>query len=216
MYIPKNRIITNQYTTGNEFVFLSDNTSYIGFYYKLYTGEFFTGKTPNDPPNDQIIKSSNTTDGIWERTSKDQEFQQFADNYDGFTFNDQQQNMESVGVYHKLRKEGYSETKLLPQQFYPIPNIEEYALGTFTRYFCVKANQPIYLELNKETFNFLTNQDPNYLWEPYRPFKLQWTLKGEKKSVYNTNRDIVLLFEKRNKLLGFQKFLRENYIKFYK
>ena len=36
------------------------------------------------------------------------------------------------------------------------------------------------------------------------------------KSVYNINRDIVLLFEKRNKLLGFQNFLRENYIKFFK
>jgi len=216
MYIPKNRIITDQYTTGNEFVFLADKTEYIGFYYSLYTGEFFTGKTPNNPPNDQIIKSSTVTDGIWERTSKDQEFQQFVDNYDGFTFNDQQQNMENIATYHKLRGEDFSTTKLLPQQYYPNPNIEDYDLGTFTRYFCVKANQPIYLELNKETFNFLKNHDPNYLWEFYQPFEIQWALRGEEKSVYNTNRNIVLLFEKRNKLIGLQNFLKENYLKFYK
>jgi hypothetical protein len=46
MYIPKNRIKTNLYTPGNEFIFKSDKTNYIGHYYSLYTGKFFTGKTP--------------------------------------------------------------------------------------------------------------------------------------------------------------------------
>ena len=42
MYIPKNRIKTNLYTPGNEFIFKSDETNYIGHYYSLYTGKFFT------------------------------------------------------------------------------------------------------------------------------------------------------------------------------
>lgn len=216
MYIPKNRIITNQYTSGNEFVFLADKTEYVGFYHSLYTGEFFTGKTPNDPPNNQIIKSSNTTDGIWEKTSKDLEFQQFVDNYDGFTFNDQQQNMESIRVYNNLQENDYSVTKLIPQQYYPQPSIEDYDLGSFTRYFCKKQNQHLYTELNKTTYTSLVNHDPNYLWQPYSPFKIQWTLVGEERNVYNANRNMVLLLEKRNKIIGLQNFLQENYLKFYK
>ena len=48
MYIPKNRILTNLYTPGNEFVVKTSEKNYSGYYHKLYTGEIFSGKTPND------------------------------------------------------------------------------------------------------------------------------------------------------------------------
>ena len=48
MYIPKNRIQTNLYTNGGEYVIAQTQQEYIGFYHKLYTGETFTGKNPDD------------------------------------------------------------------------------------------------------------------------------------------------------------------------
>ena len=54
-YIPKNKIQTNLYTSGEEFTILSSGQNYIGYYYKLYNGKFFTGKTPNDSNTKEII-----------------------------------------------------------------------------------------------------------------------------------------------------------------
>lgn len=216
MYIPKNRIKTNLYTPGNEFILKSDKSNYIGDYYSLYTGKFFTGKTPNNPPNVEIIKQSVKMDGVWEQTSNDVDFQQYAENYDGEVIPGQFQNMEEVITYNLLNKIDLSVTLIIPQQFYPNPNAEEYALGTFTRYFCVKLNQPIYTELNKETYEALVKRDQNYPWQAYQPFKLQWTITGKSQEVFNTNRNIILLAEKRQNLRGLGRFLKENYLKFYK
>lgn len=47
-YIPKNKIQTNLYTSGGEYAYASDLKNYIGYYYKLYNGKFFTGKTPDE------------------------------------------------------------------------------------------------------------------------------------------------------------------------
>ncbi len=55
MYIPKNKIQTNLYTSGGEYTLLSSGQNYIGYYYKLYNGKYFTGKTPNDPETKEII-----------------------------------------------------------------------------------------------------------------------------------------------------------------
>ena len=60
MYIPKNRIVTNQYTNTKELVFKNTQEYYTGFYYKTFDGKFFTGKTPNNPPNDELIKVQDT------------------------------------------------------------------------------------------------------------------------------------------------------------
>lgn len=55
MYYPKSQIKTNLYTNGDEFVFLSNQQPYTGYYFKTSTGQYFTGKTPDDRPNIEII-----------------------------------------------------------------------------------------------------------------------------------------------------------------
>lgn len=62
-YYPKNKIQINLYTNGNEFVTLLSNTNYIGYYYKLYNGKYFTGKTPNEPNSLELKSSSGPTSG---------------------------------------------------------------------------------------------------------------------------------------------------------
>ena len=52
-YIPKNKIQPNLYTSGKEYTLIPDDSSkiYVGNYYKLYTGEVFTGRFNGDIPN---------------------------------------------------------------------------------------------------------------------------------------------------------------------
>ena len=55
MYIPKNRILTNQYSNDRKLVYKTSQEVYIGSYYKTFDGKYFTGKTPNDPPNLELL-----------------------------------------------------------------------------------------------------------------------------------------------------------------
>lgn len=57
MYIPKNKIQTNLYTSGGEYVLVPSGQEYIGYYYKLYDGKFFTGKTPNELDSKELIST---------------------------------------------------------------------------------------------------------------------------------------------------------------
>jgi hypothetical protein len=54
-YIPKNKIQTNLYTSGEEYAYASNLENYIGYYHKLYNGKFFTGKTPNEPNIKELV-----------------------------------------------------------------------------------------------------------------------------------------------------------------
>lgn len=54
-YIPKNKIQTNLYTSGGEYILASSGQDYIGYYYKLYNGKYYSGQTPNDPNTKEII-----------------------------------------------------------------------------------------------------------------------------------------------------------------
>ena len=56
MYIPKNRILTNQYTSDNKLMIKETQEFYRGFYYKQFDGKYFSGKTPNDPPNVELVE----------------------------------------------------------------------------------------------------------------------------------------------------------------
>lgn len=75
-YYPKNKIKTNLQTSGNEYEiagndsdlsspnldgnYTTSNSSYVGFYYKLATGEAYTGKFPGDGDNQLLIKSTSS------------------------------------------------------------------------------------------------------------------------------------------------------------
>lgn len=59
-YYPKNKIQTNLFTNGSEYQTLDSNllglnTSYTGYYYKLYNGKAYTGKFPEDGNNTELV-----------------------------------------------------------------------------------------------------------------------------------------------------------------
>ena len=103
-----------------------------------------------------------------------------------------------------------------PTPFYPQPTKDNYKLGEFQRYFCVKANELKYTEVTKEQYEKFKNKDQSVAWQYYIAFTLPWDISGEKDKVYKTNRNIVLITEQNIKRRGLQEFLRKNYLKFYK
>lgn len=214
-YIPLNKIITNQSTKGNEFVIKSNNEEYIGSYYILYNGKFFTGKTPNDPPNIEIIKSSTVMDGVWERTSEGVEFSQYAENFDGLIpGTNNYQNMDEVNNYNIIKGTDLEKTFLTPQHSYPKPTPKDYELRQFTRCFCYKINEPIFIEITPEVYNFLITKNPNWDFKNYIPFNVPWTITGELGRVEISNKNQVLIAEKNIKRRNLGRFLNFNYTKF--
>lgn len=209
MYVPKNRIITNQYSDDFKLVVKSTQKFYTGFYYKTFDGKYFSGKTPNDKPNVEL-ELVKDTDNFTQGQPQNHILYESVGEVEGYD--------EGMVVdYSKLNNINLlNQTKrFTPYQHYPKPTEDDYKLGVFTRYFCVKINEDRYIELSKDVYDKLVGKDSEYLWEPYTPFKLQWTITGELDDVVNTNRNIILLTEKRLKRKGLDIFLRKNYGKFY-
>jgi hypothetical protein len=215
-YIPLNKIITNLYSKNNNLVYKTTNTIYTGPYYKTYKGQYFTGKTPNDGPNIELIFVDLTSTGYTK--NKPQSRIAFTDAptiFDDINTPGYDQSMIVSYAILKGIDLNKSTYKTLPSPSYPSPFLEDYKLGVFQRFFCVKVNEDNYLEIDTETFTALRGQDEKWNWELYTPFRISWTLRGNQEEVERTNYNITLLAEKSLKRKGFQRFLRYNYLKFY-
>ena len=201
-YFPKNRIQTNLYTAGDEFYIPGIDPNYIGHYFALYNGLRYTGKTPSDSPTYLLIPF----DKVGNDTSKN--------------------SVSNVDIIYtkSIRNSTYSNLKnintlkiiQIPQLFYTKPTESDYKLGEFQRYFCKKRNELMYLEISKTDFDKLSTQNSIIDYKNWIPFQIPWEITGEKDKVYNTNRNIVLLEEKKNNLYGFRKYLQEDYLRYYK
>jgi hypothetical protein len=62
MYYPKSQITPNLYTNGEEFIYADTKEAYNGYYFKVSTGKYFTGRNQDDKPNLELILFS--FDGI--------------------------------------------------------------------------------------------------------------------------------------------------------
>ena len=211
MYIPKNRIITNLQTNQGEFVYKGTSDLYNGYYWKSYDGKYFTGKNPNETPSIEIEQRSSIYDP--EDTTQNVQISVLS-----IDFVDENINFDDIYNYSIIKKINLNqpEIKYLPSQYYPTPTQDDYNLGAFSRYFVVKANENVYLEVNKDTYDNINNQSPDWAWELYTPISILWTLIGERNTVFITNRNITQLTEQRLKRRGLQEFLKRNYLKFYK
>lgn len=198
-YYPKNRIETNLYTRGGEFAVSITGTEYTGYYYKLYNGTYFTGKTPNDKPNQELIPLTvtNASDNPVVVTLN-QETNKSLQNYVGLLIKD-------------------PEDKKLPTPYYPKPTEQDYKIGEIQRYFSKKINDNIFIEINQTEFDNLSTQNSAYLWQYYTTFSIPWEISGVKQEVENININIVNLAEFNNKVPGFRSFIKKTggYLKFY-
>ena len=221
MYIPKNRIKTNLYTPGNEYMIKGTDQIYSGFYHSLWTGKFFTGKTQNELPKSELIpiapQSGAGTPDLPPALETTNTIALFLEDPDPVV-NEDNWNQWDIITYLGLKGQSTTDDqpRELPYQCYPKPTKDDYVLGVFTRYFCVKINEIQYLELTKELYDFLDSENPGYVFELYKLFKFQWTLTGNRDEVIIINRNQTLLAQQRLKRIGLSGFLQEDYKKFYK
>lgn len=206
-YLPKSQVVTNQYSSGNEFTL--NGSDYVGPYYKTSTGEVYTGKTPSDPNSTKLEQyqpgvtdtEANTPNSV--PLSGSQEI--YPTSYNEYYYQ-----------YQNALKQPFRYKASLP----PIPSVtfpteKQYEVGEFQRFFLKKNNESKYIEVSKDTFNLFTEQDSSVQWELYSPIRINWELTGAFVDVFKVNRNTVRLIEQEYNLYGFYASFREKFAKYY-
>lgn len=201
MYYPKSQIKTNLYTNGDEFQ-TPDGKPYEGFYWRTSSGNFYTGKNPDDTPTKTLSKLK----------SPKQEDTNF--------------NIKTVTEGASPEVLGYFRVKNIdpknppvfksPKYYLNVPTQEDYDNGFYERYFLKKSNQIIYIEVSKDTYKAFTSGDSNYDYKFYQSFSLTWVIRGEtQEEVVDQNYDLVEYYQN---TLNYPELLRyfTNYAEFYK
>jgi hypothetical protein len=210
MYYPLSQLTTNLSTSNGEFILLDNGETYVGNYYATSDGNYFTGNTPQDGPNLMLVQD------VANNSQKDVE----AGLEGSFTTTDLDLNLNST---INLLPPTYQSSIPFPVSSAPapiasitFPTEEEYNTGEFVRYFLKKSNSSLYIEVNNKTYINYSNENPNTQYQLYTPIKINWDLTGNPIDTYIVNKNIVLLNEKSQNLLGFEFSFRGKFVKYYK
>jgi hypothetical protein len=193
MYYPKSQIKTNLFTNGGEYILSTTREDYKGYYYEISNGEKYTGKTPQDTPTVLLIQPQSLLQNSF--TTKPES------------------SLKIITVIPSLTPT--LPTRSLPQYNPTIPTQQDKDLGVFSRYFCKKTNELIYLEINKQTYDQLNNKNPNIAWDLYIPQLVLWQIKGNQEQTYLANKNNVSLLEQKQKWYGFSQYFKEDFSKYY-
>jgi hypothetical protein len=206
-YYPKNRIKSNQYTSGGEY--RKNGADYAGYYYTTYDGRVFTGKDPYDIdaniPLDKLV-SQTMVSQINEDTSINKTLNVQAPFDPSYVFALDQQ------------------TGVTPQQYYPEPTPEDYQKGFFIRYFAKKRNESTgIIEISKASFDNYQINSNLLAYSIYQTVDVFWKLTGPLRDdrvgkkypeagIIDTNERIVT--SKDQVFKGLKAYIAGNYTKF--
>ena len=224
MYYPKSQIVVDLYTNGEEFTNTSTKKPYQGFYWKTSSGQYYTGKSPQNPPNISLarIRPQNK-----QRTAEYENM--FVDGKlpSDFDFRTTEVDLDPTKQTPNTIKNNSLIIDDNPNYKYPpvanapitsvvFPTDNDYIIGEFQRYFLKKRNELQYLEINVETYLNYSNQVNGVQWQLYLPITIPWELTGNFDSVYKTNRNIVLLKESHSKIVGFANYFKNQFTKYFR
>jgi hypothetical protein len=206
-YFPKNKIITNLYTKGGEFSVNGED--YIGAYYKTYGGKIYSGKNPVNGSSQELLPIQSPPDNFSPTSITQTAGILYNNNTSDYINNP---NLTDINTYE------------VPAQFYPKPTDNDYQKGYIMRYFAKKRNDIGYvIEINKETYLSLINQDKVYDYVTYQAIDIFWQITGPLKDdrknklykvagIIDTNKRLV---ESKDKAFrGLIEFIGEKYDKF--
>jgi hypothetical protein len=202
MYFPLSQITTNLYTSGGELQYAEgskQNQFYSGSYFKTSNNKYFTGKTPQDVPTDELLL---TTDDI-RSTSP----------VNPFISDEILITPDSIGYSNFQNIVSISSNA--PKISIPFPTQGDYATGEFQRYFLKKRINYTYLEVDQLTYQNIVDQNPQSQFELYEGKAITWILTGKLLEVYRINHNITELVEKRDGWLGFPRFFKNNFTKYF-
>jgi hypothetical protein len=207
-YYPKFQIKTDLYTNGNEeYVLSTTQQPYIGYYYKTSTGQLYTGKNPQDGPNILLLPLLTLPHQLIENTQGNviEPFNILSPDVD---------NPILIDPLNKKILNGLS-NRFLPLFNQPSPSLQDYILGSFSRYFCKKTNELKYIEIDKETHDKLKIKDSQIAWDLYEPQLIVWQISGDEEGTFLANKSNIALLEKHQKWYGFSQYLKEDYLKYH-
>ena len=196
MYYPKSQIKPNLYTNGGEYILSTTKEEYTGYYYKVSTGQLYTGKNPNQLPN-ILLQSSltlNNPTGTTENTPPEEITPLFSSEY---------------------TDPNQSKSRIIPRFNPQTPTTQEQQNGQFTRYFCKRNNELKYMEISLDTYTQLSTKNPQIAWDLYTPASVLWQIQGDKNTVYASNQSSVYLVEKTQIWYGFSQYFKGDFLKYY-
>ena len=212
-YIPEHRFQGNLYTNGGEYTILSSGKEYQGFYYKVSTGKFFSGKTPYNSITQELIPIviSSTVNNTLSNTSLNPpriigntlESSLNPIKYPYFGY----KSLEQTSTYINAFNIDVNKTYLTPPPFLPNPTSEDYANGTFIRYILFNTVTKNYIEVDQNTFNKISSQNPSWDYFPYISFTLPWKISGTKKEILETNTKMIAVVIQENNLPSLSLYL---------
>jgi hypothetical protein len=194
MYYPKSQVKPNLFTNGGEYILSTTKEEYKGYYYKISTGQLYTGKNPTDPQSTLLEPLLDSQRSVALPIEPNQP-------------------LEIVTPINQF-------SPSLPIRSIPLfnqtpPNTQEQQNGQFTRYFCKRNNELKYIEINLDTYTQLSTKDPQIAWDLYTPASVLWQTQGDKNTVYASNQSTVYLVEKTQIWYGFSQYFKGDFLKYY-
>jgi hypothetical protein len=218
MYFPLSQITPNLYTNGGEFVIISSQEDYKGYYFKTSSGKYYTGKNSSDLPNIEItLKSSYNETSNQTVLAYESVIVTELDGPSEATLNPKY-NTNNISVIPYLNVKNInaaSQTTLLPTYAPTYPSSQDYQIGEFRRFFCKKTNEIQYIEIDPKQYSLLAFKDPQILWQLYTPFNIPWAISGQIEEAARVNKNIVELTMKQLKLPRFNDYLKNDYLKYF-
>ena len=189
MYFPSSQYTPNLYTNGGEYILSTTRESYTGYYFTTYQNKIYTGKTPNDLPNIELLPAVQTQEAPPYTTV-----------------------IPPVEI--DVLGNSDSPVRYLPQSIVSLPTSSDYEAGYFTRYFCKKNNELKYMETDEETYNKLSSKSSTIAWDLYSPSLVNWYIVGDEQKTYLINKTSVQLVERDNQWYGFTNWFKGNFAKY--
>jgi hypothetical protein len=96
------------------------------------------------------------------------------------------------------------------------PTEQDYKKGVFTRYFIVKRNEPVFIEIEKKIYDKYNQRNSQVSWQLYNHISLFWELVGDMNKVAQINKNMTTLVEQKEQAFGLGLYLEENWTQYYR
>lgn len=238
-YYPKSQIIPNLYASNGEnntvegtLINTQTKNPHTGFFWSTADGKYYTGKTPSDLPNTELIIDRSTLPikspgPLYPKLQTKSTIALFLNDPEveirGLAGPTPSGNPDFGWVQYDIVK--YAQLKGItindPPEFdnpYTNPVIPEetdYKRGSFRRYFAKKRNANLYIEIDKSMYDNISGKKRSVTYYDYLAFDLIWTLTGDIDDVKEINKNSIDLTTRTFNIRGLDKFLNSDYLQYY-
>ena len=203
MFYPISQIKTNLYTNGGEYVYANNKLPYSGDYFITGDNKIYTGKNPNNKPNNLLIL--NKVNEITPSRSGSEARPQSYYLVDDYYYYAKGIDVNSIGVPPST-----------PTQIFPTPTKEDYQIGEIQRFFTKKINEISYIEVSQEEFDQYSNQEPTVSYYLYSAFQFPWVLTGNRSDAFNVNKNTIKRTQINNNFQGLTSYFKGKYDQLFK